>query len=158
MPPGIPGQFLCLKPNHLQPQRFQIIGACRITGDSAIIIMLTAINFNNQFCTGTVEVRHKGVDDPLLIDFGGICTQKKVSELALMGCHFPAKRLCLFKLCVVFWNWHGLSPLLRCQTCGSPLASPFGRGAPDGAERAFLPSQSASLTAPPEWEPRDGRN
>ena len=71
-----------------------------------------------------------------------------------MGCHFPAKRLCLFKLCVVFWNWHGLSPLLRCQTCCSPLASPFGRGAPDGVERAFLPSQSASLTAPPEWEPR----
>ena len=65
-----------------------------------------------------------------------------------MGRHFPAKRLCLFKLCVVFWNWHGLSPLLRCQTCGSPLASPCGRGAPDGAERAFLPSQSLRDSSP----------
>ena len=46
----------------------------------------------------------------------------------------------------------------RPPSCGSPLASPFGRGAPDGAERVFFPSQSASLTAPPEWEPRDGQN
>ena len=36
----------------------------------------------------------------------------------------------------------------RPPSCVRPLASPFGRGAPDGAERAFLPSQSLRDSSP----------
>ena len=146
MPPGIPGQFLCLKPNHLQPQRFQIIGACRITGDSAIIIMLTAINFNNQFCTGTVEVRHKGVDDPLLIDFGGICTQKKYQSLRSWGV-ISRRRDFAFSSFVLSFGI-GMAYLLCCgaRLAAVPLPLPLGEVPRTG--RVFTLSVSFADSSP----------
>ena len=37
------------------------------------------------------------------------------------------------------------------------LPLPYGRGAPDGAERACVYPLSHFVTAPPEWEPREKR-
>ena len=90
--------------------------------------MLGAIYFNNQLCRSTVKVHNEFADDSLFVNFYRIFAEKKISEFALMGSHFPAKPPGVFQLSVVIWYGH------------------------------VFPSQSAAPTALPKGEPSAARN
>ena len=68
--------------------------------------MLRPIHFNDQFGRCAVKVYDKSADDPLLVNLHRVFTEKKIPELALMGCHFLAKPPGIFQLAVIFWYDH----------------------------------------------------
>jgi len=90
--------------------------------------MLRTIYFDNQLCRSAVKIHNESADDPLFVNLYRVFAEKKIPELALMGCHFPAKPPGVFQLAIVFWYGH------------------------------ILPSQSASPPALPKGEPGTASN
>ena len=61
-----------------QPVLFKNIAAVIVSIPSLFGVMLGTVNFDDQFGFCAVEVNNVVIDNALLIDFYGICSQKQV--------------------------------------------------------------------------------
>ena len=75
---------------NLQSKRCQECGALRIIGYPLRLIVLRAIQFNNQLGRSTIKVNDKSPNNSLFINLHRIFTEEKIPELSFMGCHLPA--------------------------------------------------------------------
>jgi len=130
------------KSQNLQAQSRQKCGTFCVICHALRLIMLRTVRFDHQFCRSTVKIHDKSADDPLFVNLYRVFAEKKIPELALMGCHFPAKPPGIFQLAVIFWYGH------------VALSDGFAASSPSG--RAKCPPQTASPPAgmPPQANAR----
>ena len=76
---------------NLQPQRLQEMRTFRIIMNPLRLIMLRAIQFNDQIGLGAVKVHDETADDPLFVNFHWIIAEKKIPKLTLVGGQLSAK-------------------------------------------------------------------
>ena len=109
---------------NLQTKSRQELRTLSVISQALGFIMLGSIQCNDQSGRSAVKVHDESADDPLFVNFHRILAEKKIPELALVGCHFSAKPPGIFQLAVVFWYGHILpSPSSLCSA-----TSPKGRG------------------------------
>ncbi len=94
------------KSQNLQSKSSQKTRAFSIITKAPGFIMLRPIQFNYQSGRSTVKIHYVISDNPLFVNFHRIFAEKKIPELAFMGCHLPAKPSGVFQLAVVFWYGH----------------------------------------------------
>ena len=65
-------------------------------------IVLGTVQLDHKPCLCTVKVNDKGFNDPLLVDFYRIITQKQISKLSLLRSRCAAQSTCSTKHFIIF--------------------------------------------------------
>ena len=87
----IPVDITIGESQNLQTMSRQELRTFSIISKSLGVIMLRAIQFNDQSGRSTVKVYNESADDPLFVNLYWIFAQKKIPELTFVRCHLPAK-------------------------------------------------------------------
>ena len=76
--------IIVCKTENQQPILFKNCTSFCIVSSALLGIVLRTVQFDHKPCLCTVKVNDKGFNDPLLVDFYRIITQKHIPELVLL--------------------------------------------------------------------------